>query len=186
MVFSTATQPTFQAVTDWNPTEILPGHARLFDQLHRTMVTWRLDEKTPLADIAREMLQQRNACAIVNLRDHARVLFRLFREACGSNEGLFFLTPDPCPAHRIHVVEDIRARKSSGLPCLVVATQCIEAGIDLDFDAMYRALAPWRALCRPPVAATATAADPFPEKWWCSSPTRRVGCTPTAGMSMLP
>ena len=146
MVFSTATQPAFQAVTDWKPTEILPGHARLFDQLRRTTVTWRLDEKTPLADIAREMLQQRSACAIVNLRDHARVLFSLLREACGSDEGLFFLTTDLCPAHRIHVVEDIRARQSSGLPCLVVATQCIEAGIDLDFDAMYRALAPLESI----------------------------------------
>ena len=146
MVFSTATQPAFQAITDWKPTEILPGHARLFDQLRRTRVTWRLDERTPLADIAREMQQQRNACAIVNLRDHARALFSLLHEERGSDEGLFFLTTDLCPAHRIQVVEDIHQRQAGNLPCLVVATQCIEAGIDLDFNAMYRALAPLESI----------------------------------------
>ncbi|MGN1019561.1 MAG: CRISPR-associated endonuclease Cas3'' [Aristaeellaceae bacterium] len=146
MVFSTATQPAFQAVTDWHPTEILPGHARLFDLLRRTRVIWRLDERTPLSVIAHEMAQQRNACAIVNLRDHARMLFALLREERDADEGLFFLTTDLCPAHRVQVVADIRKRQASRLPCLVVATQCIEAGIDLDFDTMYRALAPLESI----------------------------------------
>ena len=44
------------------------------------------------------------------------------------------------------MVAEIRARQKAGFPCLVVATQCIEAGVDLDFDVMYRALAPLESI----------------------------------------
>ena len=146
MVFSTATQPAFANITDWQPTEILPDHARLFAQLRRTQAEWRIDRRTPLEEIAVEMSAHDNVCAIVNLRAHARTLFRAVWDARGSSDGLFLLTTDLCPAHRSWVVEEIRRRQAQGLPCLVVATQCIEAGVDLDFDAMYRALAPLESI----------------------------------------
>ena len=59
---------------------------------------------------------------------------------------MFLLTTDLCPAHRLQVVEEIKARLKAGRDCRVVATQCIEAGVDLDFDAMYRALAPLESI----------------------------------------
>lgn len=37
-------------------------------------------------------------------------------------------------------------RLRDGLPCRVVATQCIEAGVDLDFDSVFRALAPLESI----------------------------------------
>lgn len=49
-------------------------------------------------------------------------------------------------AHRSEVIDTIKARLSVHLTCRVVATQCIEAGVDLDFEAMYRALAPLEAI----------------------------------------
>ena len=146
MVFSTATQPAFANITDWQPTQILPDHARLFAQLRRTQAEWRIDRRMPLEEIAVEMSAHDNVCAIVNLRAHARTLLDAVWKARGSSDGLFLLTTDLCPAHRSWVVEEIRRRQAQGLPCLVVATQCIEAGVDLDFDAMYRALAPLESI----------------------------------------
>ena len=48
--------------------------------------------------------------------------------------------------HRTQVIKTIRERLEAGLPCRVVSTQCIEAGVDLDFPVLYRALAPLEAI----------------------------------------
>ena len=99
-----------------------------------------------LSDVAQEMMTHKNACCIVNLRRHAKALFQALSEQVEEKEGLFLLSTDLCPAHRLEVVEEIKRRQRAGLPCIVVATQCIEAGVDLDFDVMYRALAPLEAM----------------------------------------
>ena len=92
------------------------------------------------------MSLETNACCIVNLRRHARKLFALLRERLGTNDGIFYLTTDLCPAHRLSIVEEIKRRQRAAERCIVVATQCIEAGVDLDFDRMFRAMAPLESL----------------------------------------
>lgn len=151
MVFSTATQPDFASLPelrDWQPREMLPGGRELYAALRRTRVRWELGRPTPLQDIAGELSAQKSACAIVNLRRHALRLFEALKRSCPEREkdSLFFLTTDLCPAHRSRVIDTIKARLSAGLPCRVVTTQCIEAGVDLDFAVMYRALAPLEAV----------------------------------------
>lgn len=149
MVFSTATQPDFSALPDttWAPTEILPDNKTLFDQMRRVQVEWRLPinrdrlHKPTLSAIAAELSHETNACCLVNLRAQARELIHELEKLRGT-EGLYLLSTDLCPGHRLAVVEEIGRRQAEGLDCLVVATQCIEAGVDLDFDVMYRALAP--------------------------------------------
>ena len=98
-----------------------------------------------LEDIAEEMAGEENVCTIVNLRKHARKLYHSLVSRC-PEEGCFFLTTDLCPAHRSIVLEEVRFRLKEGLPCRLVATQCIEAGVDLDFAVLYRALAPLEAI----------------------------------------
>lgn len=143
MVFSTATQPAFESALheEWLPVEIMPEHEKLYTALKRTCVEWRLREQTSLEDVAFEMKNHRSVCAIVNLRKHARKLYLKLKEFCAEEE-LFFMTTDLCAAHRNEVIERLRSRLEAGLPCRLVATQCIEAGVDLDFDVLYRSLAP--------------------------------------------
>lgn len=146
MVFSTATQPDFDAIPDvnWKPKEILPEHSVYYDKLRRVEVDWRLKESIPLADFAEEMLEHSGVCGIFNLRRHAREVFdRLYEE---DPESAFLISTDLCPAHRLRVVAEIRERLEAGKPCRVAATQCIEAGVDLDFEVLYRALAPLDAI----------------------------------------
>lgn len=147
MVFSSATQPDYSTLKklQWQPREILPDHARLFDALKRVKVDWRINRNTSLAEIAEEMAAQSSVCAIVNLRRHARELAEVLAQKCPEDE-VYYLTTDLCPAHRTKVVNTIKARQEKGLPCRVVATQCIEAGVDLDFRVLYRALAPLDAI----------------------------------------
>lgn len=146
MVFSTATQPDFDAIPDvcWKPREILPENGSYYDKLRRVEVDWRLKNRIPLADIAAEMQAQTSVCGIFNLRRHAREVFDKLYE--NDPESAFLISTNLCPAHRIQVVEQIRKRLEEGKPCRVAATQCIEAGVDLDFEVLYRALAPLDAI----------------------------------------
>ena len=150
MVFSSATQPEFGALPEmqklgWQPVEILPEHNLFYQQLQRTQVEWSVGYQTEWCELAQEIAAEDSVCAIVNLRKHARRLYRELKERCDAEE-LFFLTTDLCPAHRSEMIKRIQRRLADKQPCRVVSTQCIEAGVDLDFDRLYRSLAPLDAI----------------------------------------
>ena len=141
VVFSTATQPSFQHLPglQWKPTEIVPNPEKLFQATRRVTYDWRIEQ--PVSS-------DRPGCVIVNLRAHAEKLFRILEEMIPKweSEGLFYLTSDLCGAHRSQILERIKVRLAEGKSCYLVASQCIEAGVDLDFPVVYRALAPLEAI----------------------------------------
>jgi CRISPR-associated endonuclease/helicase Cas3 len=73
---------------------------------------------------------------IVNTRRHAKGLYESLE-----SEGSFHLSTLMCPAHRKATLKTIRQRLEDKLPCRVVSTQVMEAGIDVDFPVGFRALA---------------------------------------------
>lgn len=148
VVFSTATQPAFDFRNDvkWNPTEIVRDPKSMFKDTKRVAVEWRLEHPFSLVEIAAQMAAEPICCAIVNLRKHARTLFSALRKACPDSESLFFMSTDLCMAHRETVLNTIRDRIERHMPCRLVSTQCIEAGVDLDFPLLFRALAPLESI----------------------------------------
>ncbi len=142
-VFSTATQPSFKyrPGLEWNPREIAPNPSELFDGVRRVTWNWRVNEPISLSELAEEIAAYPQCCVIVNMKRHAR---SLLDELCKlrPEDEVACVSTDLCPAHRSRVLDEVRNRLSSGQPCCLVATQCIEAGVDLDFPVMYRALAP--------------------------------------------
>lgn len=152
VVFSTATQPAFnhlhQAVTEqcsggWQPDEIVTHHAAMMDKLRRVSFTW-LDNKLTWQDLADKLNdpQQPQVLCIVNLKRHAQELWQVLE----GTDNLFHLSTNLCPLHRQAVLEEVRQRLKDGLPCRLIATQCIEAGVDVDFPVVYRAFAPLDAI----------------------------------------
>ena len=81
----------------------------------------------------------------MNMKKHAKKLFDALQRVC-EPESVFYITTELCPAHRRVVIEQVKKRLHDGLPCRVIATQCIEAGVDLDFDSVFRALAPLESI----------------------------------------
>lgn len=150
VVLCTATQPAVGWRTDFQTglrdvREIIPDRTALFSALRRVRVTDLGRTPLPDADLARRLAAHPTVLCIVNTRRHAADLYRLLPDD-GSRRHLSALM---CPAHRSAVLGDprdpepgsIRHRLIHGLPCRVVTTQLIEAGVDVDFPVAYRSLA---------------------------------------------
>jgi CRISPR-associated helicase Cas3 len=139
LVLCTATQPALNA-TDLKGgligvREIAQDPLLLERQLKRVQPFFlgvRTDE-----ELVRALRSDEQALCIVNTRNHARLLQNLFDE----KEGHFHLSALMCPQHRSLLFDVIRRRLKEGKRCRVVSTQLIEAGVDVDFPVVYRAIA---------------------------------------------
>jgi CRISPR-associated endonuclease/helicase Cas3 len=151
IVFATATQPAFSHLHEavrrhcpagWQPREIVPQPGALFTPLKRVTVDWG-DPDHPLSwpTLAERLEQHPQTLCIVNLKRHATDLWTLLQE-----RDALHLSTHLCPAHRQDVLATVRQRLDQGKPVRLVATQCIEAGVDVDFPVVYRAYAPLDAI----------------------------------------
>lgn len=143
VVFCTATQPALQSTPFLNELkslkmqEIVPGYGRHFQALKRVEYEVRQNEQ-PLESIAEEIASEHQILVILNTRKQALELFSLLSE----RESVCHLSTMLCGAHRRHVLAEVTHRLRKGEPLCLISTQVVEAGVDLDFPAVYRALGP--------------------------------------------
>ncbi|AFY93139.1 CRISPR-associated helicase/endonuclease Cas3 [Chamaesiphon minutus] len=148
VVLCTATQPAlegnsrylegFERVEDIIEPEQAQEH---FRQLSR--VNYELpDEPWSWAQVVEDVQihQHEQALLILNTRKDALELLAALPQ--DEPEQLFHLSTLLCGAHRRKVLEAVRSRLKQNLPCWLVSTQVVEAGVDLDFPSVYRALGP--------------------------------------------
>lgn len=141
VVLSTATQPAFSAAQEKalhleRVREIAPEPSELFAKLKR--VHYRFERKKwSWERVAEAMAGQSQAMTVVNTRADARALFR-----CLLAESRMHLSSSLCGAHRRTVLNEVRRRLCEGEPCRLVSTQVVEAGVDLDFPLVLRAVGP--------------------------------------------
>jgi CRISPR-associated endonuclease/helicase Cas3 len=147
VVLSTATQPAlstrayFDAKQNLrgleNVREIVADPDALYRALERVKVRLPADWQSPTDwdTLARELGGFESVLAIVNRRNDARELWQRMPE------GSLHLSALMCGAHRSQVIASIKARLKTGIPTRVISTQLVEAGVDVDFPVVYRALA---------------------------------------------
>lgn len=154
VLFATATQPAFDVLHDevakltrsgWRPLEIAKDAEQMFAvAANRVQVTWRHRKPIELDELAAEVAQKDRVLCIVNLKRHAIRLAKGLRRQTVKN--VRHLSTNMCPAHRTAVLKAVEKRLKADRPVRLIATQCVEAGVDLDFPLVYRAFAPLEAI----------------------------------------
>ena len=144
-VFSTATQPALNSREGFgwrfkgldNVKEIISNPALLSRRLERVRVEMPQDLLVPQSwvDVAQAVQAHDSMLAIVNTRNDARKLHALMPK------GTRHLSALMCGEHRSRVIAEIKNKLNHGEAVRVVSTQLVEAGVDMDFPVVYRALA---------------------------------------------
>lgn len=146
VVFCTATQPALDDFPDQGASvELVDDPARYFRELKRVKYDLsRVNEPISAAQLGAELGQDENerVLCVVNTKKLAHELY----QALGDAPHHFHLSTNMCPHHRREVLKVIRERLHHKQPCRVIATQLIEAGVDVDFPRVYRALGPLEAI----------------------------------------
>lgn len=151
IVLCTATQPAFDlnnpyfkgfptgSIQDIVPQKLAQEHfsvlSRVNYQLPETAWSWQ--------DLAEDLQQRQIFQALIILNTRKDALNALDAIANETNSDyLFHLSNLLCGQHRREVLEQVRAHLKNNQPCILVSTQVVEAGVDLDFPLVYRAIAP--------------------------------------------
>lgn len=129
----------------------MPDYSKLFDKFlpdvnYNKLVTDRTNfkyfkkceykdmGKTTLETIAENASQCKNALIVVNTKKTAAELYNLVQ---GEK---YHLSANMTPAHRSRVIEVVRKKLENGEHITVVSTSLVEAGVDLDFNTVFRQL----------------------------------------------
>ena len=163
LLLCTATQPALTRQDSFDPgrrmrgfdeskvTEIIDDVSALYAELKRVTVYVPpdLDVRRDWVDIASDVARHHAVLTIVNRRKDAADLYRLLRAEHA--DGLYHLSALMCAQHRSDILtcirtalEQRRVKLATGeavAPVRVVSTQLVEAGVDLDFPVVFRAMA---------------------------------------------
>ena len=143
VVLCTATQPALDTLErELDPLihirEIAPDPPRLFRALERVRYEWPArDASWTWERAADEMRSSDQALAVLNTIGDALALHDAL-----SDPDAFHLSTLMCAVHRRDVLSKIRQRLHDGRACRLVSTQVVEAGVDIDFPLVIRALGP--------------------------------------------
>lgn len=138
-VLCTATQPALGRILK----EFLPGHEsrelcpkELSEDEIFERVIYKNDGALSDEELSERLENENQVLCIVNTKRRAQ---KLYSNLAG--EGGYHLSTAMYPAHRRMVLEEIKERLLKGLPCRVISTSLIEAGVDVSFPTVCRELA---------------------------------------------
>jgi CRISPR-associated endonuclease/helicase Cas3 len=119
-----------------NVRELMKQPDLLACQLRRVSVTPRnLDRVTTWEEVAASLMKEPQVLCIVNTRRDCRELHALLPKETIHLSALM------CGEHRSGVIRHIKSTLLRGEPIRVVSTQLVEAGVDIDFPVVFRAMA---------------------------------------------
>ena len=148
VILSTATDPHFANANDtgsqaagmtsffeWKPTEMIRDVRKLFDdyQKIKKLKMHAIRKKCSYEDVLHLAEGKNQFLCVLNTKRKARKMYKLFRDKFGE-ENTFLLYGNYCACDKIYIVNTVKERLRKGLPTYLIATQCIEAGVDLDFQ----------------------------------------------------
>jgi CRISPR-associated endonuclease/helicase Cas3 len=145
VLLASATQPALQdlgPLSNMPITEIVPDTTALYRSLKRVRYAWWLDPKPSLDDVGRRAAGQHSALVVVNTVSDAATMHAALAVHAPDGALVRHLSTGLCPQHRRDALNEVRAALEAGIRTFVSSTQLIEAGVDIDFPHVFRAIAP--------------------------------------------
>ncbi len=131
---------------------LLPGFENYFSSCKRYVLRFRIKEKLSIEQFCEEVEsrlpgwveENKRVLITLNTRRSARKIRDTLAGPSSNAFGIpvYFISADVTPGDRLEIIKKIKA----GKPCIVVSTQCIEAGVDIDMDLVIRDFAPLDSL----------------------------------------
>ena len=147
ILFTTASQPVLSGkILGSNPFvsfeglsqiyEIVPREANLHDRLRRVKIELEDGVRKDYDDVAGQIAKHSRVLCIVNTRNDAKEIYSRLPK-----DGIcFHLSRMMCPDHVRETIDRVKValKEPSNTVIRVVATQLIEAGVDIDFPVVFR------------------------------------------------
>lgn len=136
IVLCTATQPALQSFfsKERSVVELCPHMEQQFTFFRRTQMQ-DLNVVTEQELIEKIKGEYQTLC-ILNTKKKAYCLYEALK-----SEGVYHLSTYMYPAHRRRVLAEIKRKIENNEKCIVISTSLVEAGVDLDFQTVYREVA---------------------------------------------
>lgn len=149
ILLMSATLPPFVS----NTIPLLENHEKYFRSFSRYELHLNISKKlhiqTFCEDLAARMgswlTRKERVLITLNTRKCARIIFDYLKERWPEKYKtvpILFISADVTPKDRLNKIGIIKNNKA----CVVVSTQCIEAGVDIDMGIVIRDFAPWDSI----------------------------------------
>lgn len=155
VLLSSATQPELWdlgplktlTADSLRPREVVKDPDALFASTRRMRFRWMPGRPT-LAEVAGKVAEHERALMVVNTVAAARTAFREARRVAPAGVQVLHLSTGMCPAHRRRVLAEVDDLLAARRPVLLVSTSLVEAGVNLDFPVVFRAVGPPESLAQ--------------------------------------
>ncbi|MCB9265620.1 MAG: CRISPR-associated helicase Cas3' [Lewinellaceae bacterium] len=126
---------------------LLPDPKCYFEKFHRTQIIPIFDKQLNDADEFFAIFQQYwvsdKSCLIVcNTVNRSIEVFEKILRSLSSDNPVYYLSTNVLPLLRLAIIQDIKKDLKNGRKPILVSTQVVEAGVDLDFDMGFRDVGP--------------------------------------------
>ncbi|MCB0629023.1 MAG: CRISPR-associated helicase Cas3' [Saprospiraceae bacterium] len=153
LIFELADQHLLHPITKEVATEkvhhLLADPEAIFRQFERTQIIPHLGEKLEntvdfFPFFQKHWSDEKSCLVVCNTVNRSIEVFKLLSDQVGSNKNpVFYLSTNVLPLLRLGIIKEIRDMLKNGKQKpVLVATQVVEAGVDLDFDMGFRDLGP--------------------------------------------
>lgn len=141
-IFVTATMPI---IIDSH--ELIPSKEKYFRELNRIKIINHSDTETHIVDflniLESDILNrpEKSFLIVMNTINSSKLVYKYLKSRI-NDKKIFNLTTEIYPKARLEKIKYIKELMKNGEKPILVSTQLIEAGVDVDFDIVYRDLAP--------------------------------------------
>ena len=154
IVLCTATQPTLSNLEKFrtgklqqesarlnllSPTPIIDKKFTLLDRTEIIIENDTLDLNSASEFVMQKFIGNGNVLFVVNTKKCALQIYNNIKITCAAK--CYHLSTNMCPQHRLDTIEEIKENLAENISTIVISTQLIEAGVDLDFPCVIRSRA---------------------------------------------